>query len=86
MYTIRIEKRCLRELKKVDKQIIMKVFDLIETIVAKDPYSGRELKGKYKGLYSYRFADYRIIYQINDDEIEILILRIRHRKDVYDGI
>ena len=86
MYAVKIEKRCLRELKKVDKQIIKKVFDLIENVIARDPYSGKELKGKYKGLYSYRFADYRVIYQIYEKEIEILILRIRHRKNVYDGI
>ncbi|MBN1696476.1 MAG: type II toxin-antitoxin system RelE/ParE family toxin [Spirochaetales bacterium] len=45
----------------------------------------KELKGKYRGLYSYRFSDYRIVYRINKPAIEILILRIRHRKNVYDG-
>ena len=86
MYTIKIEKRCLRELKGLNKNVIKKAFDLIEQIIAKNPYSGKELKGKYKGLFSYRFSDYRIICQIKKLQIEILILRIRHRKNVYDGL
>jgi len=86
MYSITIEKRCFKELKKLDKQIIKKAFYLIETVIKKEPYSGKELKGRYKGLFSYRFSDYRIIYQIKQKQLEILILRIRHRKNVYDGL
>jgi len=86
MYTIRIENRCLKELKNIDKAIVKKAFDLISNIIAIDPYSGKELKGRYKGLYSYRFSTYRIVYRIIQKEITILILRIRQRKNVYDGL
>ncbi|HEB32413.1 MAG TPA: type II toxin-antitoxin system RelE/ParE family toxin [Spirochaetes bacterium] len=86
MYTIEIEKRCLRELKQLDKSVVSRAFDILETVIAKDPYAGKELKGKYKGLFSYRLSDYRIVFDIKMKQLIILILRIRHRKNVYDGL
>ena len=86
MYTIEIEKRCLWELKQLDKNTVRRAFNLIETVIAKDPYAGKELKGKYRGLFSYRFSDYRIVYEIKKKQLVILILRIRHRKNVYNGL
>lgn len=86
MYSIEIENRCLRELKKLDRTAVKRAFELIETVIAKDPFSGKKLKGKYTGLLSYRFSDYRIIYEIRQQKLLVVILRIRHRKDVYDGL
>ena len=34
-------------------------------------------------LYRIRVADYRIVYQIQDDRLIVLVVRIGHRKDVY---
>ena len=45
-----------------------------------------ELKGKYRGLFSYRFSDYRIVYEIKKKQLVIYILRIRHRKNIYNGL
>ena len=86
MYTVEIEKRCLRELKKLDRSVVRRAFELIERVVAKDPYSGKALKGRYEGLFSYRFSDYRIVYEIKKERFVVVILRIRHRKNVYDGL
>ena len=86
MYNIEIEKRCLRELKNIDKPMVIRAFDVIENIIAKNPYIGKQLTGKYKGLFSYRFSNHRIVYEIQKEKVTILILRIRHRKDVYDGL
>jgi len=86
MFKIEIENHCLRELKKLDKTIIKRAFRLIEEVIAKEPYSGKKLKGKYSGLFSYRFSDYRIIYEIKEKKLTIVVLRIRHRKNVYDGL
>ena len=86
MYAIQIEKRCLRELKKIDPSVVKKAFDLIESVIAKGPYSGKALKGRHGGLFSYRFSLYRIIYEIIKQRIVVVTLRIRHRKNVYDGL
>jgi mRNA interferase RelE/StbE len=86
MYTVVVEKRCLRDLKNLDKAVVKRAFGLIETVIAPDPYSGKELKGRYKGLFSYRFSDYRIVYEIRKKQLIVVVLRIRHRKHVYDGL
>ena len=86
MYSIEIENRCLRELKKLDRTVVKRAFELIENVIAKDPFSGKKLKGKYAGLLSYRFSDYRIIYEIRQQKLLVVILRDRHRKNVYDGL
>jgi mRNA interferase RelE/StbE len=86
MYSVEFEKRCLRELKRLEKPVVKRAFEIIEKVIAPDPSVGKALKGKYRGLFSYRFADYRIIYEIIEERVVIVVLRIRHRKDVYDGL
>jgi mRNA interferase RelE/StbE len=86
VYSVEIENRCLREMKKLDHRVVDRAFTLIEEVIAKDPYSGKKLRGKYSGLFSYRFSDYRIIYEIREKKLLVVVLRIRHRKNVYDGL
>ncbi|NOY48445.1 MAG: type II toxin-antitoxin system RelE/ParE family toxin [Chlorobi bacterium] len=44
---------------------------------------GKPLTGKYKGLWRYRVGDYRLICNIQDEEVIILVLNIGHRKNIY---
>jgi len=69
-----------KDLRKIDVNYRKKIMDIIENTLSKG-IVGKKLKGEYKGLFSYRTGDYRILYsKINDG---ILILRIAHRKEVY---
>lgn len=52
--------------------------------LAQDPYTGKLLKGDLKGYWSYRVGIYRIIYIIKQTEIIVEVLRIQHRKEVYE--
>ena len=72
------------DLKKIDKAIIKKILNRIETYLAQDPKGlGKPLKGEFQGYWRYRWGDYRVIYKISEQEILILILRIGNRKEVY---
>ncbi|MEF9988396.1 MAG: type II toxin-antitoxin system RelE/ParE family toxin, partial [Christensenella sp.] len=44
---------------------------------------GKALQGKYKTLWRYRVGDYRIIVNIEDEKLVILLLEIGHRKEIY---
>ncbi len=44
---------------------------------------GKPLHGDKGGLWRYRVGDYRLICDIQDERITVLVLRIGHRKDVY---
>lgn len=46
-------------------------------------FSGKALQGNLKGLWRYRIGDYRLICQIKDGELLILVLELGHRKDIY---
>ena len=37
-------------------------------------------------LFRFRVADYRVVFQKNDDVLQILIVRIGHRKEVYKNL
>lgn len=52
--------------------------------VLDDPRSlGRALKGKRQGLWRYRVGDYRLLCLIEDGRLQILVLQVGHRKEVY---
>ncbi|MCK4763017.1 MAG: type II toxin-antitoxin system RelE/ParE family toxin [Candidatus Aminicenantes bacterium] len=65
--------------KKIQKQIDRGILSLSENA---RPQGVKKLK-KTGDLYRIRSGDYRVIYQIKDDILTILIIRIGHRKDIY---
>ena len=73
------------DLNKLDKATVKKILTRIETYLACDPKGlGKPLKGDFQGYWRYRWGDYRVIYRIAEEEILIIVLRISHRKEVYD--
>ncbi len=41
------------------------------------------LKGEYEGYYRYRIGDYRVIYSIDDDLVQVFVVAIAHRSEAY---
>ncbi len=73
------------DLKKLDKSIARKILARIENYLTRDPQGlGKALTGEFQGYWRYRWGDYRVIYKISEREILIIVLRIAHRKAVYD--
>lgn len=72
------------DIKSITKQTIAKIIAIIEDKLAGNPLLyGKPLKYSMKGLLKVRFGDYRIVYKIFEEEKKVLILIIRHRKDIY---
>ena len=71
---------------KLDKSVQRRIKNYLDDIVQlENPRSrGKALVGNLVNLWRYRVGDYRIICDIQDEKILITILRIGHRKDVYD--
>jgi mRNA interferase RelE/StbE len=73
------------DLKKLDKPTVKKIITRIESYLAQDPQGlGKQLKGEFQGYWRYRWGDYRVMYKISEREILITVLRIGHRKEVYN--
>ena len=81
-YKITFKKSVSKDLKKIDKSIVIEIFDKINTELSKNANKYPQLKGKFAGLRKFRVGDYRIIFSIIEIET-VLILRIAHRKEVY---
>jgi len=56
---------------------IIQEIDILRT----DPYSGKPLRGEWKGVYSLRVGNYRILYQIKGNKVFLLV--VGHRKRIY---
>ena len=83
MYKIILQKKSenfFRKLEKKEQERIVKKFNELE----KNPELGKPLTANLAGLWSLRFGDYRAIYQIKQSELIILVLKLGHRKNIYD--
>jgi len=57
----------------------------IEEKLMVDPLKfGRPLRRNLSGLFKLRVGDYRIIYQIYEHEVLVVIIKVGHRKEVYE--
>ncbi|MCF8462959.1 MAG: type II toxin-antitoxin system RelE/ParE family toxin [Rickettsiaceae bacterium] len=45
---------------------------------------GKMLSAEFSGLFRYRFGNYRVIYEIFDEQLRIVVVRVGHRSKVYD--
>jgi mRNA interferase RelE/StbE len=44
----------------------------------------KALKGDYLGYYRYRIGDYRVVYSVDDKIVQVFVLAIAHRSEVYE--
>jgi mRNA interferase RelE/StbE len=58
---------------------------LIGALVENPQRVGKQLRGDLAGIYSARRGTYRVLYRINEEAHEVVVLRIDHRRDVYRG-
>ena len=87
MYSLVFLTSAKKEFKKLDnvaqKRIKEKLIVLVENPeVLKNNI--KPLKGEHQGLFRLRVNQYRVVFQINDGELIITIIRVRHRKEVYE--
>lgn len=81
-YKIKIYRKAQKQLAKLPADDYKKVKQAILSLADNPRPSGVK---KLKGLSGFRIrkGDYRIIYEIYDDEITITVINIGHRKDIY---
>ncbi len=81
-YRILYKKSVQRDLKKLGKTEARRILDQLETELSQKPEAYPMLKGEFAGLREFRIGDYRVIYALIDDIV--LVLRIGHRRDIYN--
>lgn len=86
-WTIKYTESSTKQLKKLDKQTALRVIDYMDERVAvlAEPRSlGKNLKGPKMGEYwRYRVSDIRVICNISDAHMTVLVIEIGNRSELY---
>ncbi len=85
-YSVEYTQRALKDLKKLDRQTRALILGWIEKnlVDCENPRQhGKGLTANRSGQWRYRVGNYRIIADIQDDTVIILVLTVGHRSDVY---
>jgi mRNA interferase RelE/StbE len=86
-WTVELEKEARKQLSKIDpqtaKRILSFLFDRVSAL--ENPREiGEALHGeKFGEFWKYRVGDYRLICEIHDQKITMIVLKIGHRREVY---
>lgn len=86
MYQVRFSKNALKQLKKLDKSVSSLILGWIRKNLEEchNPrIHGKALVANKSGQWRYRIGDYRILAEINDVEVVILVVNIGHRREIY---
>lgn len=86
-YKVIISEEAGRFLKKTDKHVAKMIEGWIDKnlVGCDDPFAkGKPLVANKSGLWRYRVQDWRIVCKIDDGVLVIIIIKIGHRRDVYE--
>jgi mRNA interferase RelE/StbE len=82
-YAVALSPAAARQLRKLDPQARRRVQAAIDLVAIEPrPPAATQLVGG-GGEWRVRTGDYRIIYEIEDDQLLVLVLTVGHRRDVY---
>ena len=82
MYSIIIERNALKSLSGIPDKDAKKIENAINEL-GEDPRPMGYIQLKGRSGYRIRVGNYRIIYEINDDELLVLVVEIGDRKEIY---
>ena len=79
-YAIRIKASAARELQRIEKSKRERLIAAIDRL-AENPFAGSALKGELRGLRRIRVGDYRLLYEVRERDLLVLVLRAAHRRE-----
>lgn len=86
-WVVEFDDAATKELHKLDRQAQQEILRYFRKHIAtdEDPRRfGKSLSRELTGLWRYRVRDYRMICNIEDNKLVVLVLRVGYRKDIYD--
>lgn len=84
-WTVLYAASAAKSIRKLDPGTRERVRVAVDAL-ASDPERGKPLQLTLKGLRSWRAGDFRIIYRTYRERIEVLVVAVGHRRDVYDRL
>ena len=86
-YKVEFTQRALKDLKKLDRHTAALIIGWVRKNLenCENPrLHGKALTTNRSGQWRYRVGDYRLLAEIEDDKIVILILNVGHRREIYN--
>ena len=85
-WRIELTRTAVKDLKRIDRKQAERILEFLKKLSeSENPRQrGTPLKGYLGELWRYRVGDYRVICNIEDEKGRILVLRVGHRKNVYN--
>jgi len=84
-WKVAYKKSVQKDLKKISKDIQYIIRRAIEEKLMTEPLKfGLPLRRNLKGLMKLRVGDYRIIYSVDEKIVTIHVIKIGHRKEIYE--
>lgn len=85
-YRIEFRPAALRDLKNLPKDVLDRISRKISALAENPrPLGVEKLSGSEEDFYRIRVGDYRVLYAIQDKILLIIIIKVRHRREVYRG-
>jgi len=82
-YSIEIKKSAAKEIAKLQKPVLKRVLEKIQALASEPRPTGcKKLSGEEK--YRVRVGDYRILYMIEDDVLIVYVVKVGHRRSIYE--
>jgi mRNA interferase RelE/StbE len=84
VYDVIWHEKAVKDLKNLDHPVRKRIVEKVKNHLCNNPeMKGKGLKGIFKGMFSFRVGDYRILYVMDREARQIKILTISHRKDIH---
>ena len=83
--SIKIDERIKKDIKDIPKEDLKRIFKVIDKLET-NPELGKSLHGAFKPLRRLKIGDYRVIYAYDGSNLLVLVIKISHRKSVYDEL
>ena len=81
-FSIRIKRSAVRELRRLSKEDRVRIVEAVDRL-AENPFLGSALKGDLRGLRRLRVGDYRVLYEVQDDALVVLVIRVAHQREAH---
>ena len=83
MYKLLVDDKVVKDLQKIDHTWRVKILVSIKTKLVENPYLGKKLVGDLSPYYRLRVGDYRVLYEIIENKVMVIVVKVKHRKNVY---
>jgi len=81
-FSLQIKRSAARDLERIPKADRLRLIQAIDRL-RETPLAGGTLKGEFGGLRRLRVGQYRVIYEVFERRLVVLVVRVAHRREAY---